>query len=124
MKYKRLPDVELEVMQIIWRHDDPVSTGKILQEMNTYKNCNHQVVQSTLNRLEKKSFVRCEKVGRFNYYIAIVGADEYRDFETKNFLEKMYANSPCKLFANLVQDRAFTPDELDEMRRILEEKGK
>ena len=60
-EYKRLPDSELEVMLIIWEARGQISTSDIMQRLKKKKSL--QLVQNSLNRLEGKGFVQCEKIG-------------------------------------------------------------
>ena len=122
-KIKRLPDSELEVMLIIWRHGEAIHTGEILQILNTKRPSSIQMVQSTLNRLLNKSFIHCDKVGRLNYYTPLIAENDYRDQETETFLERMYHNSPTKLIAALLSKQEMSEDEIEEIRRMLEKGG-
>ena len=122
-KIKRLPDSELEVMLIIWRHSEAIHTGEILQILNAKKQSNLQTVQSTLNRLLNKGFVHCDKVGRLNYYTPLIDENKYRDQETETFIERMYHNSPAKLITALLSKQGMSEDEIEEIRQMLEKGG-
>ena len=58
---KRLPESELELMMIIWRHGEPMNRMEI--EAQLEKKVAAPTVLSFLNRLEAKGFVSVEKVG-------------------------------------------------------------
>jgi predicted transcriptional regulator len=122
-KIKRLPDSELEVMLIIWRRGEAIHTGEILQALHTKKPGSLQVVQSTLNRLLGKNFIRCEKLGRLNYYTPLIDEAKYREQETETFLEQMYHNSPTKLIAALLSRPTMSEADIAEIRHMLEKGG-
>jgi predicted transcriptional regulator len=119
-KIKRLPDSELEVMLIVWRQGEAIHTGEILQKLSVKKPTNIQAVQSTLNRLLGKEFIRCQKIGRLNFYTPLIDEAEYRDQETETFLEQMYHSSPMKLIAALLSKQAMSDADLREIRQLLE----
>lgn len=121
--FKRLPEAELEVMLLIWQNQSPVHTGELLQRTRKNKDCNLQTLQSTLNRLVSKEFVKCQKLGRLNYYTPLVDAEEYRLQEAGGMIEKLYQNSPTKLFAALFNHNAFSEDEIAELKKLLKESG-
>lgn len=121
--FKRLPDAELEVMLLIWQSRESVHTGVLLQRLRENKDCNLQMLQSTLNRLLSKGFIKCEKLGRLNYYTALVDAEQYRIREAGGMIEKLYENSPAKLFAALFKNNALNEDEITALKRLLEESG-
>lgn len=115
---KRLPDSELEVMLIIWNGEGKVSTSDIMQHLKKKKSV--QLVQNSLNRLESKGFVKCEKIGRLNHYTPLVSLEVYRSQETASFLEKMYENSGSKLFAALIENNSLSEDDLQTIKAMLE----
>lgn len=118
---RRLPDTELDVMLVVWGGGTRMDTGEITRRLSDKKPVEVRVVQSYLNRLVEKGYLRCEKIGRLNHYTPLVAMEDYRARETASFVERLYGNSPAKLFAALVQDRGLSPDDLEELRRILEE---
>lgn len=122
-EFKRLPDLELEVMLAIWGSDEPMHTGEIAQRLDKSKIRPIQAVQTVLSRLGEKGFVRCEKKGRFNYYYPLVAEENYLKDETASFLEKLYGNSPSKLVAALVKSAPMSEEDLSEIRKILEAGG-
>jgi len=121
--YKKLPDSELEVMLAIWHCDAPTHIGEIQQRLNPGKSRPYQAVQILLSRLAEKGFVKCEKLGRLNYYTPLVEEDKYRAQETVSFIDKLYGSSPARLVAALVQDSGLKESDIAEIRRILERAG-
>jgi predicted transcriptional regulator len=121
---KRLPDLELEVMLIIWQSDRVLNTGDIHQRLTAGKPRPRQATQMVLSRLEEKAFVRREKARNQNYFNPLVAEDTYKARETATFLEKLYGNSPARLVAALVQDDGISAEDLAEIKRILEREAK
>lgn len=121
-EFKRLPDLELEVMLVIWKSAESAHTGEIAQRLDN-KTRPIQAIQTVLSRLGEKGFVRCEKKGRFNYYYPLVTEEDYIKGETASFLEKLYGNSPAKLVAALVKSAPMSEEDLGELRKILESGG-
>lgn len=117
---KRLPDLELEAMLIIWKSEKALHTGEIHRLMSNAKERPHQVTQTVLGRLEEKAFVKREKIGRLNYFNALVSEADYRTSETASFLEKLYGNSPALLMAALVQNDKLSAEDLAEIKRMLD----
>lgn len=117
-EYKRLPDSELEIMLIIWEARGQISTSDIMQRLKKKKSL--QLVQNSLNRLEGKGFVQCEKIGRLNHYTALVPLEDYRAQETSNFLSKLYQNSGSKLFAALIESHSLSDRDIQDIKSLLE----
>ncbi len=115
----KLPSSELEIMLIIWEIDGKVSTSDIMNKVKGTKTV--QLIQSYLKRLEDKEFIQVEKIGRLNYFIPLVSLDEYRGAETKNFMELFYDKSPTKLVASLIKNNNVSKEELEKIKKLLEE---
>lgn len=122
-KYLKLPDSELEVMRIIWQSKKPVHTGEVHQMLDPGKKRKIQATQTLLGRLCDKSFVKCDKIGRLNYYMALVCEEKYRAQETTSFIEKMYGNSPARLIASLVENHTLSEEDILEIQNILNKGG-
>ena len=116
---RRLPDSELEIMLIIWDTDNQLSTSDIMQKLKGKKSV--QLVQNYLNRLESKMFIKCNKIGRLNHYTPLVEWKDYQKQETISFVEKIYHNSPTKLFATLLESNSITQDDIAAIKKLLEE---
>ena len=119
-KMKRLPDLELEVMLIIWRSDKVLHTGDIHRRLTADRSLPRQSTQTVLGRLEDKGFVRREKIDNNNYFHPLVAEQDYCAKETATFLEKMYGNSPAKLVTALAENDIISAEDADEIKRILE----
>ncbi len=119
-KIKRLPDSELEVMLLIWQSTEPIHTGEILQRLKDSRECNLQMVQSALNRLTGKGFIKCNKLGRLNYYSSLVDKELYLEQETDSFIQRLYHNSPAKLVTKLLSKQSMSKAEIYEIKRLLE----
>ena len=117
---KRLPDSELELMQIIWKLESPVSRPDI--EKNLPKN--HQLAATTiltlLTRLCEKGFLKVEKQGKTNLYTPLIAEKDYLAGESRNILNRLYGGS-LKAFAMSLVDSGVSREEIDELRKMLEE---
>lgn len=121
MNITRLPDRELQVMQAVWKENREVHTGEIAQNLRLAKPIKLQVLQVLLTRLVEKGFLSCKKLGRLNYYQALVAQEEYKSCETHLFLERLYRNSPKSLIVSLIKDKGITKEDIDEIKKLLEE---
>lgn len=117
---KRLPESELEIMMIIWRHDGPINRMEIEAQLG--KQVAAPTVLSFLNRLESKGFVNVEKKGKVNWYTPLVEEDAYLQRESKNILQKLYRNSLKKFVTSLYDGDALTRQDLEDLANFLEQK--
>lgn len=118
---KRLPESELEIMMIIWKHDRPVNRMEIEEYLK--KNVAAPTILSFLNRLEAKSFVSVEKKGKVNWYTPLIKEEEYLQRESRNILQKMYRNSLKNFVTALYDGDGLSEQELEELQAFINEKS-
>lgn len=101
-----------------------MSTGEILAELKNDTTWKLSTLQIILTRLTEKGFLKNEKIGRYNYYTSLVDGSEYTQFETKNFIKKMYNNSSKRLIASLISgDDSLTNEDIEEIKNMLNKGG-
>lgn len=120
MKYKTLPNSELELMVIIWKAGRPLTRMEIEQQLPEERQLSKTTVLSFLSRLEEKGFVRTEKHGRNNYYFPLIKAEEYQRQEGSSVLKKLYDNSVKKFVASLYDGKELTKEQIDELKDYLD----
>ena len=117
---RRLPDSELELMQIIWQQKGPVSRVDIEQQVCAYHALAPTTILTLLTRLCEKGFLTVEKQGRANLYTPLISQRDYLAAESRTLLEKLYGGS-MKTFANALCDSGISKEELEELRGLLKE---
>ena len=117
---RRLGDAELEIMQAVWRSGEAVQSTYIQQALRARRDWPLPAVLTALNRLVEKGFLTCRKQGRGNWYAPAVSEEEYREFEGRGFLQRLYGNSFPALVAALYRGKTIGREELDDLRRFLD----
>ena len=120
-KLQKLPEAELLAMKIIWKNGDAVSSDKIVEEFNKHRVWERPAILTLLKRLEKRGFVSSGKAGKLNVYTPLISEEDYLEFESKSFLEKLCGNSVKKLVAALYNGNSISREDLEELRRFIEE---
>ena len=119
---KRLPESELEIMQIIWKKSAPVSRVDIEQALQETHPLAPTTILTLLTRLCEKGFLSLKKEGRSNLYEPLITEKEYLAAESRSFLDRLFHGSVAS-FATALCDSGVTKEELEELRRLLEEGG-
>ncbi|MCR4805424.1 MAG: BlaI/MecI/CopY family transcriptional regulator [Clostridia bacterium] len=119
---RRLPDSELEVMQALWDCSIPAQRGEIAEKLRqeAQKEPAQTTLLTLLGRLQQKGFVAIEKQGRASVYMPLVSREDYRKAQSRSFVDRLFGGS-MQAFANALADGGLTREELDELRRLLEE---
>lgn len=116
---KQLPDAELEVMLAVWHKEKPVTSTEIMHALQSKRSWAIQTLITVLSRLVDKGFLRVEKKGRNNVYHVLIGESEYKEFESKSILEKLYGNSFKNFVTALYQDKPINDADIKELKEFL-----
>ena len=121
---KRIPDAEFEIMNIIWEHTPPLSTNDIIGYLNPSRTWKSQTVLTLLARLTERGFISSEKLGKERYFRPLIEKSVYVEFETEHFINKFFKNSLVKMVNSFYNGRQVTKEELDELRKWMDENEK
>lgn len=118
----KLPESELEIMLVLWQHEEPIRTSQVLAE--TERDWTLSTVKALLTRLAEKEFVEVSRDGRFTLYRALVKEEDYRRTETKGLLHRYYKGSVKSMVAALVNEESLTGSDLAELEEIIRNAGR
>lgn len=118
---KRLPDAELEVMQLIWARTPPVTAAEVQE--NAARDWKATSVLTFLSRLCGKGFLECRKEGRQNFYTPLITRSEYLQYESLGFLQRLCGGSVKNLVASLADAGALSANDIEELRAFLNQKS-
>jgi BlaI family transcriptional regulator, penicillinase repressor len=113
-------DAELEVLRALW--DDGEATIRALAD-RLYPGggtSEYATVQKLLERLEDKGHVAHRAEGRSNVYRPRVGREELVARRLRDTAEKLCDGSLTPLLTHLVSAGRLSPDELHELRRMVD----
>ena len=117
---RRLPESELDIMLAVWNGGEDGITAPELGEA-LERPLTASALHSYLKRLEEKGFLRCEKEGRVNTYVPLIGEEEYRRQAGGAVLEKLYDGSLRTFAASLWDGGKLSKDDVNELREYLDE---
>ncbi|MEJ2216505.1 MAG: BlaI/MecI/CopY family transcriptional regulator [Gemmatimonadota bacterium] len=113
-------DRELDVMAVLWENGGATvaEVRKRLSDELAYT-----TVLTVLRTLEEKGYVSHEPTeGRAYRYRPLVARKAAGASALKRVVGKLFAGRPELLLTELVSDRDLTEEDLDRMRRLLEER--
>ena len=118
---KKLGEAELEIMQVIWDSENPVTSNYILNELQGRRKWQLSTLMTSLARLADKGFVSCDRSTGSNLYTSIISENEYKASASKHFLEKVYNNSIQNMIATLYSNKAIKDSDVEELRNFLDQ---
>ena len=110
---------ELDVMDILWRRGSG-TVGEVQDQLSD--ELAYTTVLTILRTLEEKEFVGHETEGRAYRYYPLVEKQEAQESHVHRLVRKLFSGSPGLLMTQLVADRDIPRDELERLRKLLDER--
>ena len=113
-------EAELEIMQVIWDSEHPVTSNYILKELQGRRRWQLSTLMTSLTRLSDKGFVHCDRSTGSNLYTSVILEEEYKAKASSHFLEKLYNNSIQNMIATLYNNKTIKNSDIEELRSFLD----
>ena len=117
---KKLSEAEFEIMQVLWRHNEPMTSNQLLEKMGDNRNWKLASLMTVLARMAEKGAVHCDRSTRTNYYTALVSEEEYKVTEGTSILERLFNKSAKDFITMLYQSDRMSEKDLRELREYLD----
>jgi BlaI family penicillinase repressor len=121
---KDIPEIsnaEWEVMKVIWDHE-PITANNIVSWLEESTDWSPKTIKSLISRLIKKEAISFNKDGREYLYYAVVSESECIKAENQTFLNKVYSGGLKKLLVNFIESEQLSTEDVEELKRILDER--
>ena len=123
-KKTKLADAEWEIMEAVWEFRRPVTVREVHQRLYPAGEKAYTTVQTIMNILADKGFLRKKKIGMVNFYKASVSRERFTRGETRNLVSRVFQGSFGALAHYLVSSGELTAEELHELKALIEAKEK
>jgi BlaI family transcriptional regulator, penicillinase repressor len=118
----KIADSELLIMKLLWE-EAPQTAGDIIKKLETNVNWAPKTIKTLLNRLVKKEALGFEKEGRSYLYFPRIREKDYKHHATRNFINRVFDGALKPLVATYLEDGKLTQKEIEELKKILDNKG-
>lgn len=108
----KIQDSELEVMRVLWEAGDALPLRQIRRVLSARCGWEDSTVKTLLRRLQAKDIVKLKMRG---VYSAVVTEEEYNQWSTHTFVNKIFAGSAKKLVASLVSGGQLDEKDIEEL---------
>lgn len=115
-----LSDGEWKLMNLLWEAS-PRTITELTAALKPGTGWSKNTVITMLSRLEAKGAVRFEQGERAKKYYPAMERVSAEKAETCDFLDKVYNGSLGLMVNAMVSSRSLTREDMDEIRRILDE---
>ncbi len=116
---KELSGAEWHVLESLWANSPKVGS-QIAADMEERRGWSRSTTLTMLRRMTEKNLISCDNSGKMKSYMPLVGREEAVKKETESFLNRVYHGSVSMLLNGFVQKQKLTPQEIEELRQILD----
>ncbi len=121
---KKLSPLEWEVMNGIWDLGGKPSVREVASYLYPNGEKAYTTVQTVMNNLVEKGYLKREKIGLVNFYKPTKKRETMIEKATESFVERVFGGSFQALANYLVRSDSLTKEEINELKKILEQKAK
>jgi len=116
---QKLFDSEFKVMEIIWENE-PVSAKQVSLIAAEKIGWNKNTTYTVIKKLEGKGYIKREEPGFI--CSALVSREDVCKSEAQSLVNRFFGGSKKALFSALLEDEKLSRDELNELRKMIEER--
>lgn len=121
MKQPPLANAELAVMELLWQQDRVTARQLREQLYPGTSKAQHGTVQRLLQRLEDKQFVARDRSLPVHLFSAVIKREAYAGSQLESLAEKLTGGSLAPLITHLLAENKISREEIDRLRRVLDE---
>jgi BlaI family transcriptional regulator, penicillinase repressor len=110
-------------MTVVW-NQAPATASDVVEQLEAKRGWRSRTTRTLLDRLVKKGALRFEVEGKRYLYWPQVTMDACVRRESQSFLQRVFGGEPASMLIHLVKTSSLSPEQIQELKRILSEKEK
>src|SRR5579885_2362243 len=118
-----LTDQELEIMKIVWARGS-ATVRDVYEELLSRRKIAYTTVMTMMGILEQKGHLKKSADERAYVYTPAQPQREVLGNMVHDFLKRVFNGSAKPLLIHLVEDKKLSPEELDEIRKLIKDRRK
>ena len=122
-EFPRISEAEWQVMDVLWQRS-PQTANDVVAALARSVEWEPATIKTMLNRLVKKGALKFKTEGKRYLYAPAVTRDACVRTEGRSFLDRVFGGAAGPLIAHFVEDAKLSKDEIAELRRMLDRKGR
>lgn len=109
----------MEVLHHVWALGE-ASVADVRERIKKERDVAYTTVMTVMKNLERKGYLKFRKEGASYIYSAARAPEEVRFNLVDKLVQKVFHGSPKELVQTLVRGENLSPEERDEIRRIID----
>ena len=117
----RISDAEWLVMKVVWALKT-ATTRQVVEALAGETAWKPKTIQTLITRLAQKGALAVDKSAREHTFTPLVSEQECRQVASRSFLARVFDGEIAPFLACLLERKKLSRKEVEELRRILEDK--
>ena len=119
-----LTPLEWEVMNVVWELGRRPSVREVIDRAYPNKEKAYTTIQTVMNNMEAKNFLKKKKIGLVNFYKPTVKREKMIEGATKTFVKRVFKGSFLELANHLVNSDSLSDKEFADLYKMIKNKSK
>ncbi len=115
---------EWMIMEILWDSEAPMTAAEVIARLSGIKDVSSKTIRVLINRLLKKKIIGYTvdpHDARIYHYFAKKSREACLAEKSEHFIKSYFRGNPLGMVTAFVRNEHFSPEEIDELIRILED---
>jgi BlaI family penicillinase repressor len=113
---------ELELMKIVWRHDEPVTVRDVYEELRARRPVAYTTVMTNMKTLEQKGYLKTTLQDRAHLYRPAKPKHQVVGAMVRDFVDRVFNGSARPLVLHLLEDDHLSESDLKDITRMMGKK--
>jgi len=113
---------ELELMKIIWRHNEPVTVRDLYEELRSRRPVAYTTVMTNMKTLEQKGYLKTTLQDRAHLYRPAKPKHQVVGAMVRDFVDRVFNGSARPLVLHLLEDDHLSESDLEDITRMMGKK--
>ncbi len=113
--------VQLKIMQVLWDRGQ-ANAREITSALNKEQEIAHSTVQTLLRQLELKGAISHQRENRTFVFRPMIEQDSVVASEIRQLKKRLFSGSAMSLVSYLLKQETIAPEEMNEIKRLIQEK--
>ncbi|MCC6796428.1 MAG: BlaI/MecI/CopY family transcriptional regulator [Candidatus Hydrogenedentes bacterium] len=114
-------DAELEILHVLWRNG-PSTVREVCDALNEIRRTGYTTALKLLQIMTEKGLVQRDESRRTHVYLPSTPRDSVQKSVLGSLIDKLFDGSSSQLVLYALQAQRVSPQEIDEIRRLLDTK--
>ncbi|MCP5525807.1 MAG: BlaI/MecI/CopY family transcriptional regulator [Verrucomicrobiales bacterium] len=119
-KSRTLTEAEHRIMEVLWRKGS-ATVAEVAEALAGKDGSAYTTILTMMRILRVKGYLACRKRGRAHVYTPKVDRQAAARKAVRQLLTKFFSGSPGELVLSFLRDEDLRPEELDELKRRIQE---